>query len=634
MKLNLGYAVVRGHIRYLSVSSVQAFDTRTPAGCERRWAFRYLFGKKEPETGPMRRGTEAAKMLENYLTQKANPAALPAFLLAGVKFLPKPGPDLVVEEPLGGKNVFGKYRIEEAVAKREAGKVIDDFPLQACGIPFVGAADFRHSRGEFVDTNGDLQEEEFSLNIEEIVDHKSTSNIAKYGKTAEYLETDVQMVGYGVCASNERPHLDRVRLSHVQYQTDGKPRAAKVTTLVPVERLRNTWDDSVVPVVRRMIDVAKVAKPEDAEPNIAACRAYNHDCPHRPYCPLTAEQLMLDLGKGDQTMGLFNKFSKENTQGVPPELPPELPPALPDEAPPLPGEEPPALPAEEAPPLPGEAPPIPSPERQAAVEAEVARLRAEDAVAAKKPDMGPKLSVLGCVKGRMYYVDCEDGHKPYLMRFVGTSEKAGGGSVFYFEDSMKAGARLEKSEHVWDVIDPVVPAVGAVPPPDAAKHNALNSAQPVSAEALAQVTDPEVRQRAEDLAKRTADAAETMKKEGGEKTSGRCTKGETKVVVSQDAMAQGQYICTCGKPFKTKDQLIKEGDVYCMTLKGHNIPKKVAEALPAQETPPTMPDEVPPLLREEPPALPFDDVTADYLRGHHDGVLSCIKTLQGLIPNG
>ena len=46
----LGRAVQNGNVRFLSVSAIEKFDPSRYGGCERRWAFQCVFGKKEPQT--------------------------------------------------------------------------------------------------------------------------------------------------------------------------------------------------------------------------------------------------------------------------------------------------------------------------------------------------------------------------------------------------------------------------------------------------------------------------------------------------------------------------------------------------------------------------------------------------------
>ena len=85
--------------------------------------------------------------------------------------------------------------------QREAG-------LFAGSIPFVGAADFRHARNEYVDNDGTVRLEAPGHRVVEIGDHKTTARISDYttrsgavmpgyAKTAEEVAAHPQMVGYG-----------------------------------------------------------------------------------------------------------------------------------------------------------------------------------------------------------------------------------------------------------------------------------------------------------------------------------------------------------------------------------------------------------------------------------------------------
>lgn len=589
-KPRTGSAVSNGFLRFVSVSAIRSFNPGDEGGCNRRWAYRYVFGKKEPTTPALERGTESAAKLEHYL--RTGSPALPSFLLVGTKLLPKPGEDLELESWFGGKAPNGRWNLERAIELRDTlrspgardkavvdAAVMNLIHLTACGVPVYGAADYRHRRGVFVDGAGVLQTEPYPDSTEEIGDHKTSSDISKWSKSAEALETDAQMVGYGTHASNRTPSLTHVRLSHNYYQTTGRDRATKVTTLVPVDRLRRTWESQIEPVVRQMVDVARVKRPEEAEPNIRACRAFNRDCPHRVYCPLTPEQLIVDIaGKGDNMSdSLFAKYAA-GTQ-APVEVPP-----VPLRPPPLPIAA--AVPPQLA-------------LRQSEVDAARERLLAEDAglrppVSVPATGFSSRVPVTACDPGRQYVL-AEAGKPPVTVRHVGV-ERTADGSVYVFEGpDGRVTRRAEDYLHEVVARATVPPPIGAILPPDAARHNALTAADPLPREVIDQIADPEVRQRAEDLATRHADAARVAAAEaaasagGGDKTSGRCPRGKQKAPLTTDQLASQRWTCSCGKVFeKTKFKPSKDGDVWVFEIPGHNLPS-VPVSLPPKSDPPSLP---------------------------------------------
>ena len=51
----------------VSVSQIASFDPTQPAGCPRRWWFRYVAGKPEPETASKSKGKDFHTSIEHYL---------------------------------------------------------------------------------------------------------------------------------------------------------------------------------------------------------------------------------------------------------------------------------------------------------------------------------------------------------------------------------------------------------------------------------------------------------------------------------------------------------------------------------------------------------------------------------------
>ena len=290
-----GKVVVNGEVQFLSVTGIQKFDPTEPAGCHRAWWFRYIEGRKEPETEALQFGKTIGKELEIYL--KTGVDELSPRARAGKYLLPAPGSDLEVEEPLGD--------IRAAIAARRRNESIDTVRklagLTAAGIPLMGAADLRHCRGEYVDVDGTLRRET-EQNVIEVLDHKSTARInthvtekgnvyAGWAKTPDEVVRATQMVGYGVHAAGRYPGVEQVRLSHIYYQRRYAIVAEKRTGLVPVELLVRRWS-RVEQVVRTLIDVAREPDVSKIEPNLAACKAFKKTCHYANVCPRTAQQIL------------------------------------------------------------------------------------------------------------------------------------------------------------------------------------------------------------------------------------------------------------------------------------------------------------------------------------------------------
>src|SRR5262245_20336800 len=94
-----GPAVADGKIRYLSVSSITAFDEKSFGGCERRWWYRYIAKVKEPPTKVQKLGTQVHAQIEHYL--RTGEDVLGDLARSGARFLPRPGKDLYLEHAFG-----------------------------------------------------------------------------------------------------------------------------------------------------------------------------------------------------------------------------------------------------------------------------------------------------------------------------------------------------------------------------------------------------------------------------------------------------------------------------------------------------------------------------------------------------
>lgn len=156
--MSLGPVVLHGVLRYLSVSQLDKFDERVDGGCERRWWFRYVARKPEPERAPAKLGTQIHAQIEHYL--KTGQDTLGPLARAGSRFIPRPGSDLLVEYPFG--------RLWEHAPAGYHGPVVS--LLSAGGVPFVGKVDLLHTRGFWLDDEG---VERLEPGVPEIVDWKA-----------------------------------------------------------------------------------------------------------------------------------------------------------------------------------------------------------------------------------------------------------------------------------------------------------------------------------------------------------------------------------------------------------------------------------------------------------------------------
>ena len=334
----LGSSVKDGQLRFSSVSQIKTFDPNTDGGCNRKWWYQYIDGKKPAKTAALLFGDEQAKTLEHYL--KTGEDTLPPILRAAKKFFPAPGSDLDVELPLA-RDIEKALAIREKLIKfprillqqeyqRLVEQLLIEAGLVAADVPIIGKADFRHQRGEFIDEDGIIQKEDADKRVVEIGDLKTVARISPqkilrgesagtvlpgYAKKTSELATDIQLVGYGKHATLRYPEATHIRLSLI-YAQKRTFCGAKRTTLVPVERIKETWATLVEPIVRDMQRVALIKDIASVTPNPSACDAFMHvneqgvnvkGCPHRYYCPLNESEVVSSMFGSEGQSGKLGK---------------------------------------------------------------------------------------------------------------------------------------------------------------------------------------------------------------------------------------------------------------------------------------------------------------------------------------
>lgn len=584
----LGRAVQDGKIRFSSVSQVTVFDPTTDGGCPRKWAFKYIFGKKELETDKQRRGKEFATTLEMYL--KTGQDTLPPILRVGIHLLPKPGPDLEVEQKFGdiARAVALREQFLRAAHPAERESIAREMRmvagLSAADVPFDGAPDFRHRRGEYVETDGTLVREAPGLIVCETGDHKTTSRIDDHttrggetyqgwAKTPEGVGNTPQMVGYGVNSADKYPDLTHVRLSHIYYQTKGAKTATKRSVLIPVDVVRRRWE-RVGDVMREMESVAAGAKRiEDVPFNLNACEAFSYvlpdgttkrGCAHQSYCDRPARTIseFLQIGKREPgAPSLFDAVSQgADTSSQPGEKKMGLFDMVAGTTPGANGTAAPSSPSLFSAPPPPPPPPMGEAERQSAIDAHKARLSAQEA-----PSVGrhPLEGMEGYTAGQ----GC-NGHG-------------------YYQSADKSGFLAVERGHSCIACQsaPPAPSIASVNPPDRPAPEFIDTVDPLPAETIAALPEGELKQKAEAHAKesakreaedqRTRDAASGKK----EKTSGKCGGGGQLLALKPEHIKRRKIDCpVCGKTLAIADKNFS-ADFASATLPGHMMTKETKETV-------------------------------------------------------
>lgn len=272
MRENLGPAILNGEIRYFSPSSLSLLDPNQFGGCPRRYWFKYVAGKKEPEKGYQQLGTQIHAEIEQYI--KTGVKALSRHALAGEQFI----------TPLVGRSVLVEHSINDGL-------------LTAAGVPVVGFIDVVNGSGYYVDPLGQLREDQCI----ELKDWKSTGNLAYVKNGADLLKT-IQMPAYAEW-SFRKYGGDRARLSHVYFCTK-KPSAVKTTISTTREKNAARWQE-IEGVARLGLDIVRETECNKVPANRSSCDAYG-GCPHRSYCPAAYKNLDEIFGTIGENMGVLD----------------------------------------------------------------------------------------------------------------------------------------------------------------------------------------------------------------------------------------------------------------------------------------------------------------------------------------
>lgn len=280
-------SVEGGVIRTLSPSMMDCFDDTTPFGCQRRYVFRYVYGYKELMNETLSDGVMLHEMNKVYLQEDKLLGSIQKhtdWFNAGRNFLDSIRPRVVAVEA-AVKMLVGGIPIHEK---------------SACDVVLQDG----------------------------IIDWKTTSSIAKWGKTPGQLAKNNQLVIY---ARAFHPELPKVVLTHGQYQTKERVLFKPISVEVSKSELDGHYEKVILPLVDRMKEVAKTGNDEKdikaVKPNRNACRLNTKNaCPHAAICPPDKENPL---------MNLFNKYKAPGTvDSTPASAPaPSGPPILPPDAP-------------------------------------------------------------------------------------------------------------------------------------------------------------------------------------------------------------------------------------------------------------------------------------------------------------
>lgn len=265
-------------LRFASVSAIEKADPgRNPtSGCLRKYFYQYILGLKEDETDSpsLIRGNKGHADLAHFLTT-GDRSRLSSLALSGIHQLPDPGPDLLVELPIIPDTWDG----------------LQHATLHASGIPILGAIDLAHARRENPGVT-DIMYAVDEPGVLKLIDHKFPSTLDNAKGPHDLIHT-TQMSGYGQWAFNTVPGLERVRLAHNVVPERGAARLV-MSPIYERRQIEQAWKQSEVVAVS-MRDAVKETNPDLVDANTQACRAFHRDCPALKVCRAAKHDSLSDV---------------------------------------------------------------------------------------------------------------------------------------------------------------------------------------------------------------------------------------------------------------------------------------------------------------------------------------------------
>ncbi len=270
--------VIEGKLVASSPSSIDAFDDRTPFGCERRWWFSYVKGMREEETPQQSLGTALHARIENYID-----AVRPA---------PEPGDEVRLFQAV--KPVVAQI-IEEGIVAVEQW-----MNLKLAGIQLRGRIDVETVNG--------------------ILDWKTSSDITRYAKTPGELRKATPMILYAKWLHERRKAegtaLQEYTLEHVYVQTKKKPLVERVQAKITPAMLDAATEEIIVTLERM-----KVAAEETDVSKLKPDRTKCSRCPFRNQCPQESSNLMSLLNRFKPAEAVVATTAETQVSVLPPDAP-------------------------------------------------------------------------------------------------------------------------------------------------------------------------------------------------------------------------------------------------------------------------------------------------------------------------
>lgn len=265
----------------VSASQIETFDVETPFGCHVKWWLNVHMIPVARTDPSLILGDAVHQTLERYLRGGAQGELHDIVIHApgAVPWLEKLRPRVKLVEHWICE-VEKVERDGQLVEKPKSGGWSD---LYLAGVPVHGKLDWAATPAE---DHGALFRPQIELG-----DHKTSSNISRYGKTAGQVKHSPQMNIYAAAMMGNElieqlfgEDPESFIFTQDFYQTGKR---GKKFDPVSVSVLKPEIDKRILEIeatVEQMKLVEQKAKPDDVEPDTNKCDI-GFGCPHRAYCP-------------------------------------------------------------------------------------------------------------------------------------------------------------------------------------------------------------------------------------------------------------------------------------------------------------------------------------------------------------
>lgn len=243
--------VINGVLIATSPSAIEAFDSNSPFGCQRKWYFEHVLGLGKVDTEAQRLGTLVHALMEARVQGLS--------VTPGVLGDDKPS--------VRAKNLaMAMFPVADEV-RREGNIVAERWltpTLDIHGVQVRGKVDVTVLDG---------------VAVKKILDWKTTKNL-KYMKSPAQLREDTQMLVYAEHARLHMPTKQAIELEEVFVQKEGPTLVERVITKIDRPTLAKNFE-RVKTKVLEMKDAARVADVSKLEPDRSKCRfcSFAEQCP-------------------------------------------------------------------------------------------------------------------------------------------------------------------------------------------------------------------------------------------------------------------------------------------------------------------------------------------------------------------